>query len=541
MQGLMMDSQLLISSVLRFAEANFPNSEIVSVTHDNPRYRYTYKDLFRRSRQLANALARLGVSGDNRVGTLAWNDHRHLELYYGVSCAGHVLHTINPRLFIEQLEFIINHAADKVLFIDPVFIGIVDELRSKLPAVEHVVVLSDREHMPAGRDDLLCYEDLLAAETSEYEWPELDETEASSLCYTSGTTGNPKGVLYSHRSTILHAYAAALPDVMGLSARECVLPLVPMFHVNAWGVPYSVLMTGGKLVLPGPGMADGEQLHSLINDEGVTYSLGVPTIWLALLNWLDESGLTLSSLNRICVGGAACPQLVIDTMNDRYDVTVHHGWGMTEMSPLGVYNSPKAGTMKLPDEEFAALQLRQGRGFFGVEMKIVDDAGKEMPWDGKAFGALKVRGAWVCNSYFGSDESALDEDGWFETGDVATIDADGYMLITDRSKDVIKSGGEWISSIELENTAVNHPGVREAAVIGMPHPKWSERPLLVVVKQPGADLNAAALLKWFDGKVASWWVPDAVEFVDELPHTATGKLNKLSLREQFAGYQWPSQ
>jgi 3-(methylthio)propionyl---CoA ligase len=546
MQGLMMDTQLLITGILRFAEQNSPHTEIVSVTHDQPLFRYTYAEAFTRCRQLANALQALGlnpVDGD-RVGTLAWNDHRHFELYYGVSCSGLVLHTINPRLFAEQIEYIINHAGDRVLFVDPVFLPLVEALYSRLRAVEHVVVLSDRAHMPASKvPDLLCYEELLAANDGDFVWPEVAEQQACAMCYTSGTTGMPKGVLYTHRSTVLHAYATALPDAMGLSAADCVMPLVPMFHVNAWGTPYSVPMTGGKLVLAGPEMANPEALYQLIETEAVTVSLGVPTIWLGLINWLELQAMRLTKLQRIVVGGAACPEKIIRSLQENHDVYVHHGWGMTEMSPIGAYNTLKPGMDSLPPAEKMQQQVRQGRGLFGVEMKITDDHGAALPWDGKTFGALKVRGPWVCSGYYrpeaGSD-AEVDADGWFSTGDVATIDAEGFMLITDRSKDVIKSGGEWISSIALENTAVNHPAVQEAAVIGVAHPKWTERPLLLVVLKPGAELSTAEMLEWFSGKVASWWVPDAVEFVPELPHTATGKLQKRELRDRYAGYELPA-
>ena len=545
MQGLMMDTQLLITSILRFAEKNSPSAEIVSVTHDHALFRYTYSEAFARSRKLANALVALGLdaSSSDRVGTLAWNDHRHFELYYGVSCSGLVVHTINPRLFSEQIEYIINHAEDRVLFVDPAFLPILECFRHKLSTVEHIVVLSDREHMPESKlDDLLCYEELLAAQSDSFLWPSLDEKQACSLCYTSGTTGNPKGVLYSHRSTILHSYAIALPDAMNLAAVDCVMPLVPMFHVNSWGIPYSVPMTGGKLVLAGQGMADGEALFHLIETERVTASVGVPTIFLALLSWLELNDKKLTRLQRIVIGGAACPEKVISIMAEDHGVSVHHGWGMTEMSPMGVINTLKPGMDELPASEVMRLRLRQGRGLFGVEIKITNDAGKELPWDGHTFGALKVRGPWVCRDYYRSDPDAsptLDTDGWFNTGDIATIDSDGFMLITDRSKDVIKSGGEWISSIELENTAVNHPGVLEAAVIGVSHPKWSERPLLLVIKKADAELSKQDMLAWFEGKVASWWVPDAVEFVAELPHTATGKLQKRAVRELYADYVLP--
>jgi len=541
MHGLMMDAQLLVTNILRFADANFPETEVISLAHDSPAggHRTNYREVFARSRRLANALARLGVGQGDRVATLAWNDHRHLELYYAVSCMGAVCHTINPRLFSQQIEYIIAHAGDRIVFTDPMFVPLLEELADGLQQVQQIVVLTDEAHMPSSSLDLLCYETLLASESDTYNWPELDEQAAAAMCYTSGTTGNPKGVVYSHRATVLHAYGAALPDVMGLSATDCVMPLVPMFHVNAWGVPYAAPMTGAKLVLTGPKMAHGETLFNLIETEGVNYSLGVPTVWLGLLEWLESSGKRLTRLEKICVGGAACPQSVIERMERDHGVVVNHGWGMTEVSPLGVYNTLKPAQAALPDDERMAIRLKQGRGIFGVEMKIVDADDNELPWDGKAFGALKLKGPWVCSAYYGEEPgSALDADGWFPTGDVATIDADGYMMITDRTKDVIKSGGEWISSIELENIAVNHPGVAEAAVIGVAHPKWGERPLLIVVRADVPDTpDAQQLLGLYSGKVADWWVPDAVEFVAELPHTATGKLLKTALREQFAGYR----
>ena len=540
MLGLMMHAPLTITSIMRFAEVNHGGREIVSVTPDQPRYRYTYADAFQRARKLANALDRLGILPGDRVATLAWNDHRHFELYYAISCSGSVCHTINPRLFPEQIAYIINHAEDQLIFVDPMFVPVLEKLQPQLPAVRAFVILTDKSHMPVTTlPNVLCYEDLLGPESDCYDWPALDENTASALCYTSGTTGNPKGVLFSHRSTVLHSYGVSLPDVMNLGAVDCVMPLVPMFHVNAWGTPYALPMVGAKLVLPGAKMADGAVLHELIETEQVSYSLGVPTVWLALLAYLEQEQKTLRSLQRICVGGAACPASVIDDFRDRHGVLVQHAWGMTEMSPVGVYNSPKPGQEKFSEDELRAAELRQGRGLFGVEMKIVDAANNELPWDGAAFGALKVRGPWVCSGYFKGEAALIDADGWFDTGDVATIDADGSMQITDRTKDVIKSGGEWISSIQLEITAIDHPDVAEAAAIAIKHPKWGERPLLAVVLRENASLEQAEMLAWFEGKVARWWVPDAVVFVNELPHTATGKIKKVELREQFRDYSWP--
>lgn len=542
MRGLMMDVPLLITSIMRFAEQNHGSREIVSVTADQPLHRYTYAEAFQRARRLANALNTLGMRTGDRVATLAWNDYRHFETYYTVSCAGGVCHTINPRLFVEQIVYIINHAEDRWIFTDLVFVPLLEKIQDQLEGVEGFVVLTDEAHMPeSSLSNLYCYETLLASESDRFEWPNLDENAASALCYTSGTTGNPKGVLYSHRSTVLHSFCASLPDVFGLSARDTVLPVVPMFHANAWGAPYAAPMVGAKLVFPGPKMADGEVLHSLMEGESVTLSLGVPTVWLALLNYLAESGKTLKSLKRTVVGGAACPVSIMEEFREKHDVYVHHAWGMTEMSPLGTFNTPKAGMEDLSGDELTKLQAKQGRGVFGVEMKITDDDNNEQPWDGAKFGALKVRGPFICSDYFRLEgqSDVHDADGWFNTGDVATIDPEGFMQITDRTKDVIKSGGEWISSIDLENAAVGHPAVAEAAVIGIYHPKWTERPLLIVVKKEGEEVSKEELLQWYDGKVAKWWIPEDVAFVEELPHTATGKLQKVTLREQFKDYEFP--
>jgi acyl-CoA synthetase (AMP-forming)/AMP-acid ligase II len=541
MNGLMMNSPLSLTSVMHHAEQVNGDAEIVSVTRDNPRFRYTYRDAFARVRQLANALAGWGLSRGDRIATLAWNDHRHFETYYASACSGYVCHTVNPRLFPEQLVYIINHAEDQYVFVDPDFMPLVEGLAPECPGVKGWVVLTDEANMPeTSLQGVLCYESLLAQQGGEFSWPEIDEQEACALCYTSGTTGNPKGVLYSHRSTLLHAYAGMMPDALGLSGQDVVLPIVPMFHVNAWGLPYSCPMAGAKMVFPGSKVGHGETLADLINEEGVTQSAGVPTVWLALLAYLKASGRRVDSLQRVVIGGAACP-LSIQEDFDQYGVESRVGWGMTEMSPLGTINASAANRDRYTPEEFAKQRLKAGRPVFGVEMKIVDDQGNELPRDGVAYGALKVRGPWICSSYFKlEDSSALDADGWFETGDVATIDPEGYMAITDRTKDVIKSGGEWISSIEVENVATDHPKVAEAAVIGHYHPKWSERPLLVVVRGPqGQDLTAEEMLAWFDGKIAKWWTPDAVEFVEELPHGATGKIQKVELRKLFKDYQFP--
>ena len=542
MKGLMMDTQLLISSIAQHAEKFHGDREIVSVTADNPRHRYTIRDAMARAKQLANALAGLGVKQGDRVASLAWNDYRHLEIYYGVSGSGFVCHTINPRLFPEQIVYIINHAEDRFICVDAMFVPLLEAIADKIPNVEGFIVLTDEAHMPdTSLSNVMCYETLLAAESPQFDWPELDERSASALCYTSGTTGNPKGVLYDHRSTILHAYATLAIDVAGASSRDVVLPVVPFFHVNAWGIPYSALMAGAKLVLPGPKMGDGEALYELMDGEDVTMALGVPTVWLALLQYTEKAGKRLDKLERSLVGGAAVPRAMIEAFRDKHGVELRQGWGMTETSPIGTVNTIKAGLEGLSKDEQLDLATRAGRGIFGVELRIVGDDGEELPWDGKAFGALQVRGPWVCSDYFKLEGSGgtHTNDGWFETGDVATIDPQGYVAITDRTKDVIKSGGEWISSIELENTAMGHPAVAEAAVIGVAHPKWTERPLLVVTKAAGEDVSKEDLLAYFDGKVATWWIPNDVVFVDELPHTATGKVKKIELRKQFAEYRLP--
>ncbi|MEO6023770.1 MAG: 3-(methylthio)propionyl-CoA ligase [Burkholderiales bacterium] len=541
MHGLMMNMPLLISSLIRHAAIHHGDTEIVSRLTEGGIHRYTYTDAHSRSQQMANVLTQLGIKHGDRVGTLAWNGFRHFETYFAASGMGAVLHTVNPRLFPEQIAYIINHADDQYVFFDITFAPLVDGVAPHCKNVKGWVAMTDRAHMPSMKTTgILCYEELLSAQPDQFEWPTFDENTASSLCYTSGTTGNPKGVLYSHRTTVLHSYAIALPDVMNLSARDVILPVVPMFHVNAWGTPYACTMTGAKIVFPGPGL-DGASLYELFEKERVTMSSGVPTVWLGLLNYMKQNNLKFSTMNRTVIGGSACPPAMIKSFQDDYGVRVLHAWGMTELSPLGTLNSFKAKHMALSEAERFAIQQKQGRAIFGVEMKIVDGDGKELPHDGKAFGDLLVRGPWIVREYF-RDEGGnpLTANGWFPTGDVATIDADGFMQITDRSKDVIKSGGEWISSIDLENLAVAHPAVAEAAVIGIAHPKWDERPLLIVVKKPGANVTREELLAFFEGKIAKWWMPDDVAFVEQLPHTATGKLLKTKLREDFQGYKLPT-
>ena len=543
MRGRMMAQPLTINEIMYFAARHHGRSEVVSITADEGLHHSTYADVFARAGQLAGALKELGLEPGDRVATLAWNDHRHLELYYSVSCAGYVLHTVNPRLFADHLVFIMNHASDRVLFFDPIFMPVVEAVADKLPMIEHFVVMSGAGGMPESKlQSVRCYEDLIGGRSTDYPWPDVDEDSASVLCYTSGTTGDPKGVLYSHRSTVLHAYGSIMPDAMGLSKRDVALPVVPMFHVNAWGMPYSCAIAGAKIVMAGPKMADGETLQRLIEDEGVTVAAGVPTVWLALLAYLRESGTTVRSLERTIVGGAACPLSIMREFEDKHGVATRHAWGMTETSPLGTVNTPVRRMEELSENERDELRVKQGRAVFGADIKIVGDTGAELAWDGEAFGDLKIRGFWVCDGYFGQDDSVatLDAEGWFSTGDVATIDGDGFMKITDRTKDVIKSGGEWISSIELENLAMGHPDVAEAAVIGIEHAKWGERPLLIVVPEGGCEIDAASLLDWFRGKVADWWIPDDVAAVEEIPHTATGKISKLTLREQFKDYRLPA-
>ena len=544
MNGLMMQHQLLISSLLVHAERHHGDQEVVSRRVEGDVHRTTYRELAARSRQMANALHTLGVSAGDRVATLAWNGYRHMELYYAVSGSGSVLHTLNPRLHADQVVWIADDAQDQVLFFDLTFLPLIEAIAGRIKSIKAFVAMTDRAHMPAGSNipNLLCYEELLAAASPEFTWPVFDEQSASSLCYTSGTTGNPKGALYSHRSTMLHTYAVALPDSLNCSARDVILPVVPMFHVNAWGLPYAACMVGAKLVFPGP-FLDGKSLHELFEAEGVTLSAGVPTVWQGLLTHVEANNLEFSTMRRTIIGGAACPPSMMSVFEERYDVQVLHAWGMTEMSPLGTACTLKAKHRNLSSDERMALQRKQGRAVFGVDMKIVGEDGRELPHDGKASGELLVRGPWIISSYFKGVKGAGGDplvEGWFPTGDVSTIDADGYMQITDRSKDVIKSGGEWIGSIDLENIAMAHPAVAMAACIGIKHPKWDERPLLVVVKKPGAEIARDDLLSFYEGKIAKWWTPDDVVFVDGIPLGATGKMQKNKLREQLSDYKLPT-
>jgi len=541
MYGLMMDQPLLVSEIVRYVERFHSDTEVVARLPDagGAIHRTTYGEVTRRARQVANVLDRLGAAKGSNVATLAWNTHRHLELYYGVSSAQRVLHTVNPRLFPEQISWIINHAEDTVLFFDVTFAALVDGVAPHCKSVKHWVALTSADKLPAMQNvKPLAYEALLADASDAYDWPSFDEREASSLCYTSGTTGNPKGVLYSHRSTILHAFASIAADVMALGARDVVLPVVPMFHVNAWGTPYTCGMVGAKLVLPGAGL-DGASLYELFESEKVTFSAGVPTVWLGLLQHLQKQGLKFSTPWRSVVGGSACPPALMKTFLNDYGVQISHAWGMSEMSPLGTYGTLKNKHLALDAEGQLAMRAKQGRPIFGVDIKTVDDAGQELPRDGKAFGDILVRGPWIASGYY-KLETDPRVNGWFPTGDVGILDGDGFLQITDRSKDVIKSGGEWISSIDLENVAMAHPAVQEAAVIGVAHPKWDERPLLIVVKKPGQEPTKEELMAFFNGKIAKWWMPDDVVFVAEIPHTATGKISKLQLRQQFKEHKLPT-
>lgn len=539
--GQMMSQPLLVSSIIRHADRYFGGNEIVSRRAEGDIHRYTYRDCHERARQMANAIEALGVKIGDRVATLAWNGYRHLELYYAISGSGAVMHTINPRLHPEQIAYITNHAEDQLLFFDLTFLPLVEAVASQCKTVKGFVMMCDREHMPQASmvPNLLCYEELIAATSDRYEWPLFDENSASSLCYTSGTTGNPKGALYSHRSTVLHSYASAMRDGLDVSARDVVMPVVPMFHVNAWGLPYSAPMTGAKLVLPGAAL-DGKSLYELFEQEGVTFAAGVPTIWLGLLTHLGQNNLQFSTFKRTVIGGAACPPAMMKTFRHQYGVDVVHRWGMTEMSPLGTTATLQNHHLSLPDAEQEAILEKQGNVIFGVDMKIVGNDGKELPWDGKTFGDLLVKGPWIVSGYFKDEGGDVLEDGWFPTGDVATISPDGYMRITDRSKDVIKSGGEWIGTIELENIAMAHPAVAQAVCIGVAHPKWDERPLLVVVPKPGANVSKEELIRFYNGKIAKWWTPDDVAFVESLPIGATGKVLKNRVREQFRSFNLPA-
>ena len=541
MFGLMQDRPLMISSIITHAARQHAKGEVVSKAVDGSIHRTNYAEIERRARRLAGALVRLGIKPEDRVATVALNGFRHLELYYAISGMGAICHTINPRLAPADVVYVVNHAQDRIIFIDGIFAPLIAAIAEHLKAsVRAIVVMGDRAQMPAlalpAGMDLLCYEDLVADADESFVWPEFDERSAASLCYTSGTTGRPKGVLYSHRSTLLHALAVNVGDVIGIRAVDRILPVVPMFHVNAWGIPYSAPMAGAAIIMPGRHL-DGASLVGLLNAERVTVSCGVPTVWLGLLQHLRASGERIDTVRRLTVGGSAVPRSMTEAFGTEYGVDLGQGWGMTEMSPVGTYCQPNAANAHLTGDALLRLKEKQGRALWGVEMRIIGDDGAALPWDGVAFGLLQVRGPWICSAYFGDEPgSALDAEGWFSTGDIATIDSDGFMEITDRAKDVIKSGGEWISSVQLENIAAGHPDVAEAAIIAARHAKWDERPLLVVVPRPGCTIDKVDLMGIFAGKVAHWWLPDDVLVLEELPHTATGKVHKLVLREKYRDY-----
>ena len=541
MLGLMQDWPLLCHTMIDHAARHHGDRELVTRTVEGPILRTTFKDIHLRARRVAQALARDGHGLGERIATLAWNTHRHLEAWYGIMGIGAIYHTINPRLFPEQIAYIINHAEDSAIFVDLTFLPLLQALNGKLPTLRRIIVLTDGANLPdTGLDNVVAYEDWIEGCDGDFAWTQFDENTAAGLCYTSGTTGNPKGVLYSHRSNVLHTLAANSADSLGMKATDTILPVVPMFHANAWSIAFSAPAAGTKLVMPGPKM-DGESIYELLDTEKVTITAAVPTVWLMLLQYLEQTGKDLPYLNAVVIGGSAVPRSMMEAFEKNYDVRVYQGWGMTEMSPMGSISNLKAGMDELSIDEQIDVKVKQGRALFTVDMKITDDDGKELPWDGKAFGHLKVKGPAVAKSYFkGEGGEILDGDGFFDTGDVATIDPHGYMQITDRSKDVIKSGGEWISSIELENAAVGHPEIAEAAVIGVAHPKWDERPLLICVAKDGTTPSRESVLAHIDGQVAKWWMPDDVVFIEEIPHTATGKIQKRDLRDQFADYKLPT-
>ena len=541
MFGVMQDVPLLVNRILDHALVNHPEREIVSRLVEGNIHRETYADAHLRSRKLSQALQGLGLQQGDVLATLAWNTHRHFETWYGITDIGAVYHTLNPRLFADQLSYIINHAGDKVIFTDLTFVPVLEGIEKEIPNVKGFIIMTDATHMPETTlSNVHCYEDLIDSQSGDFNWVEVDERAPCGMCYTSGTTGNPKGVCYTHRSNVLHTLVGNSSDVMGLRSIDSLMPVVPLFHANAWGLAFSAPAVGAKIVNPGPNM-DGESIYQLLTEENVTFTAAVPTVWLMLMQHLESNKLELPDLETVVIGGSAVPRVMLEKFERDYEVSVKHAWGMTELSPLGTIASFKAGMENMNFDQQMDIKVKQGRPPYLMEMKITDDDGNELPRDGKAFGHLMVRGPFVVGEYIkGDGGQILDEDGYFDTGDVATIDPLGFMQITDRSKDVIKSGGEWISSIEIENIAVGHDKVQEAAVIGIAHPKWDERPLLVIIKNEGADATKEEILGYLEGKIAKWWMPDDVVFVDEIPHTATGKIQKLTLRKQFEDYTLPT-
>ncbi len=541
MKGLMQDWSLVCYRIIDHAAIQYGKRKVVSRSIEGPIVETTYAEIRTRALKVAQRLVKDGIKRGDRVGTLAWNTARHLEAWYGILGAGGVYHTVNPRLFPDQIIYIVNHAEDRMMITDLTFVPLLEKIADKLPKVERYVVLTDKKNMPQTTlKNAVAYEDWIGEVDGKFKWVEVDENDAAGMCYTSGTTGNPKGVVYSHRSNVLHSLAAAQPDVLGLSSSDIVLPVVPLFHANSWSLAFSAPMDGASLIMPGAKL-DGASIYELLDKYNVTVSAAVPTVWLMLLQHLEQNNLKLPHLKRVLIGGSACPRAMMETFQDKYDVRVTHAWGMTEMSPIGTAGHMKPEIAALGHDARLNVQAMQGYSLFTVEMKITDDSGKELPWDGKTFGRLKVRGPGVSASYFkGEGGKILDDDGFFDTGDVATIDELGYMKITDRAKDVIKSGGEWISSIDIENIAVGHPDVAEAAVIGITHPKWDERPLLIIIPKKDKKISKADMLKFLEGKIAKWWMPDDVIFVDEIPHTATGKILKTALRDKFHDYRLPT-
>jgi len=537
MLGLMQSDPINLISILTHAGRWHGDREVVTNTVEGGIHRQTYAETLARATRLASSLQDFGIKQGDRVGTMGWNTYRHLESWYAISGQGAICHTINPRLFADQIEYIVNHAEDRLIFVDLTFVDVLGELLPKLPTVEAVIVMTDREHMPdtsAWDTTVFCYEEFLAKGAEQFDWPVLDDNAGSSLCYTSGTTGEPKGVLYSHRGNLLHAYASCTTDLINLSAKDTVLMVVPMFHANSWGLAYAGPLTGAKLVLPGPHM-DGASIHKVISEERATKAAAVPTVWNMLIAYLNESGDDLESLKEVVIGGAAVPRAMIEEFDKKYGVDVIHAWGMTEMTPIGTLNRGKASTDGLGPEQALDLRCKQGRVPYGVDMKIVDDEGTELPHDGETFGRLLVKGPWTIARYYKMDNSAL-QDGWFDTGDIATIDSLGYMQITDRSKDVIKSGGEWISSVDVENTAMGMPGVEIAACIGAKHPKWDERPILLVKLADGSAVSEESITDHLSKSLAKWQLPEAIIFVDNIPLTATGKIDKKPIRVEYENY-----